>query len=72
MFMNLKVIYVGVFFVVCGIYLVFLGIIIWLLNNFFGSYKWSVGMVIYIGVGNFGGVSLCFLVKECRFSGWFE
>jgi MFS family permease len=50
-----RVVYGGVFIIVCAIYPSFPGNIAWLSNNLAGGYKRSAGMAIQIGVGNLGG-----------------
>lgn len=50
-----RVVYGGVFIIVCSIYPSFPGNIAWLSNNLAGGYKRSAGMAIQIGVGNLGG-----------------
>lgn len=52
---NPRVVYGGVFIIVCAIYPSFPGNIAWLSNNLAGGYKRSAGMAIQIGVGNLGG-----------------
>lgn len=65
--LNVGVCYFGCFFFVLGIYFnVFQGVV-WNGNNIGGFFKCGVGIVMYVGFGNLGGIIFVyfFLIKDC-------